>query len=149
MNWRVSFFLFLCLGATGLAEPAGKPMDVPIPINHDFQGLRIPIYSPDGKLQMIFESEIAFRVDQQMLRLSGLSISTFDDDGQPEMAIEMPLSLFDLKTQVLTSEKSVMIRRPDVEVTGERLVFDTQSRRGKLSGQVRVRLLTRVKEDKP
>ena len=115
-----------------------KTFNVPIPINHDARGIRIPIYSLEGKLQMLFESEIAFRVDVQQLRLTQLKIETYDDAGQPEMAIEMPNSLFDLQTRILSSVDPVTIRRTDFEVTGANMTFDTQTSQGKFTGPVRM-----------
>lgn len=121
------------------AAPAKeKGFDIPIPINHSAQGVRIPIYNPEGKLQMIFESEIAFRVDYEQLRLSHLKIATYDDNGASEMSIDMPLSIFDLKSRVLTSVDPVTIRRPDLEVVGGNMTFDTQTRQGKFTGPVRM-----------
>ena len=138
----------LCvLCAMASAEP--KKIDVPIAIGYDAQGIRIPIRSPEGKEQVVFETEIAFRQDQQTLRLSSLRIETFDDDGLTEMVIDAPLSHFDLDTLILSSDKPITIRRPEVEITGDRLVFDTQTRQGKLTGNVRVRLLTKITEVKP
>ena len=147
MRWLVSSILLFCFWATARAEP-GKAMDVPIPIHYSHKGVRIPIQSPEGKMQVVLETEIAFREDQHTLRLSDLRVETFDDDGKTEMVIDAPLSHFDLKTLMLTSEEPITIRRPDVEVTGNKLVFDTQTRQGKLSGNVRVRLFANVKEAK-
>ena len=117
---------------------ADKGIDVPIPINHAAKGVRIPIYTPDGKLQMMFESEVAFRVDAQQLRLEQLNIETFDADGKSEMFIDMPKSTFDLKTRMLSSTDPVTIRRSDFEVTGGNMTFDTQTRQGKFTGPVRM-----------
>jgi hypothetical protein len=116
---------------------AEKTFDVPIPIGHSAMGIRIPIYAPNGDLQMIFESEIAFRVDEQQLKMTQLKIATYTD-GKPEMAIDMPQGFFDLKTRVLSSEEAVTIRRPDLEMTGSHMTFDTQTRMGKFIGPVRV-----------
>jgi len=124
---------------TPTPSPDGKKaFDVPIPINHDAKGVRIPIYTPDGTLQMMFESEIAFRVDAQQLRLTQLKIETYDEAGKPEMTIEMPNSMFDLNTRVFSSEDPVTIRRTDFEVTGAHMTFDTQTRLGKFVGPVRM-----------
>ena len=114
-----------------------KDFDVPIPINHDAKGVRIPIYT-DGVLQMMFESEIAFRVDTRQLRLTQLKIETYDESGKPEMSIDMPKSLFDLKTRVFTSIDPVTVRRTDFEVTGGNMTFDTETRLGKFTGPVRM-----------
>lgn len=114
-----------------------KSFDVPIPIGHSAKGIRIPIYAPDGDLQMIFESEIAFRVDEQQLKMTQLKIATYTG-GKPEMSIDMPQGFFDLKTRVLSSDDPVTIRRPDLEMTGSHMTFDTQTRMGKFTGPVRM-----------
>lgn len=115
-----------------------KGFDIPIPINHEAKGIRIPIYNPEGNLQMMFESEIAFRMDAQQLRLSQLKIETYDESGKPEMSINMPNSIFNLKTRILSSVEPVIIRRTDLELTGGNMTFDTQTRQGKFSGPVRM-----------
>lgn len=125
-----------------------KAFDIPIPINHSAQGVRIPIYT-DGKLQMMFESEIAFRVDTQQLRLSQLRIATYDDAGQAEMSIDMPLSIYNLKSKVLTSVDPVTIRRTDLEVMGGNMTFDTQTRQGKFTGPVRMLIYQNDEPAKP
>ncbi len=120
------------------AETTDKDFEVPIPIGHDAKGVRIPIYTPDGTLQMMFESEIAFRVDTRHLRLTQLKIETYDVAGKSDMFIDMPLSLFDLRTRVFSSVDPVTIRRTDFEVTGGNMTFDTQTSIGKFTGPVRM-----------
>ena len=120
------------------ADTASKDFEVPIPVGHDAKGVRIPIYTPDGTLQMMFASEIAFRVDTRQLRLTQLKIETYDEAGKSDMFIDMPLSLFDLKTRVFSSVDPVTIRRTDFEVTGGNMTFDTQTSRGKFTGPVRM-----------
>jgi len=117
---------------------ADKGFDIPIPINHEAMGVRIPVYNPEGTLQMIFESEVAFRVDAQQLRLTQLKIETYDDDGKSDMLIDMPNSLFNLKTRILSSDDPITIRRNDLELTGSNMKFDTQTRQGKFTGPVRM-----------
>lgn len=127
------------------ASPSATPkeeddntFDVPIPIGHDAKGIRIPVYSVESKLQMIFESEIALRLDRRQLQLMQLKIATYDEEGKPEMSIDMEKSVFDLKTQILTSKDPVTIRRTDFEITGNNLIFDTEKREGKFIGPVRM-----------
>jgi len=122
---------------TPTPQSADKSFDVPIPIGHSAKGVRIPIYDADGVLQMIFESEVAFRVDEQQLKMTQLKIATYTD-GKPEMAVDMPQGFFDLKTRVLSSTDPVTIRRPDLEMTGSNMTFDTQTRMGKFTGPMRM-----------
>lgn len=115
-----------------------KSFEIPIPIGHDAKGIRIPIYSPEGVLQMIFESEVAFRVDAQQLRLTQLKIETYEENGQRDMSIDMPSSVFDLRSRVLSSVDPVTVRRKDLEMIGGNMTFDTQTRQGKFTGPVRM-----------
>jgi len=111
----------------------------PIPIGHSAQGVRIPIDTPEGPRQMLFDAEVAYRQDTEQLKLTALKVTTFDETGStPQMVIELPLSFFDLKTLVLTREEPVTVRRDDLEIFGKNLVFNTQTRQGKFTGHVRV-----------
>ena len=125
---------------TPSASPASDKsiMEVPIPIGYDAKVVRIPVLSTEGKLQMLFDSEIAFRVDARQLRLTQLKIETYDDAGKSEMFIHMPLSIFNLETRILSSTDPVTIRRTDFEITGGNMTFDTQTREGKFTGPVRM-----------
>ncbi|GEM_PF-499533 len=125
-----------------------KGIDIPIPINHSAQGVCVPIWT-DGKLQMRYNMEVAFRVDSDQLRLTQLKLETFDDDGQPEMVIDMPQSILNLQTRVLTSTDPVTIRRKDLELVGQNMTFDTQTRQGKFVGPVRVLIYQQDQEDEP
>jgi hypothetical protein len=137
---------------TAVAKPTPengeKSFEVPIPINHSAKGVRIPIYNPEGALQMIFESEVAFRVDEQQLKMTDLKIATYTE-GKPEMSIEMPNGFFNLKTRILSSTEPVTIRRPDLELTGSHMTFDTQTRMGKFTGPVRMLVYNIKTENAP
>ena len=138
MNWRVKLFLLLLLAPCARAD---KPLelDVPLAIGHDAKGVRIRITSPESeKLQMVLDSAVAFRLDPLQLQLTRVKVETFDDAGNPEMTIDMPQSVFNLKSRILTSKDPVTVRRPNFEMTGSQMVFDTQTRQGKFKGPVRV-----------
>jgi len=113
-----------------------KQFEIPVPVGHDALGLRIPVYDLSGKLQMYFNSEIAFRVDDGHLNLTNLKIETYDDAGKSDMMIDMPKSVLDLNTRILSSEEPVTIHRSDFEVTGSHMTFDTQTRQGKFASPV-------------
>ena len=115
-----------------------NPLDVPIPINHEATGVRIPNRDGKGRLQMFFNVDTVFRVDDTHLRMTALKIETYDDAGKPEMHIDMPISFLDLKTNIISSKDPVTIRRSDFELTGSHMTFDTKTRIGKFSGPVRM-----------
>lgn len=121
-------------------EPDAPPkaIDVPVPKGHDAKGLKIPYFGTDGKLQMTFNIGVASRLDDEHIQMSDLQVETFDDEGQHEMAIDLPSSVLDLTTSVISTKVHVTIRRADFELTGESMVFNTKTRQGGLGGSVRM-----------
>lgn len=115
-----------------------KAIDVPVPIGHDAKGLKIPYFTTDGKLQMNFNIGVASRIDENHIRMADLQIETFNDQGEHEMAIDLPTSVLDLTTSVISSKQHVTIRRADFELTGETMEFNTKTKQGGLGGSVRM-----------
>ena len=70
--------------------------------------------------------------------MSDLRIETFDDQGKSDVDIEMPVSMLDLKTNIVSSKEPIKIKRTDFEVTGGNMTFNPQTRIGKFVGPVRM-----------
>jgi len=120
------------------ANATRKQFDIPIPVNHDAKGVRIPSYDPVGKLMMYFNIAKAFRVDDGHLRMTNLKIETYGEDGKVDLRIDMPASSLDLITNIISSVDPITIHRSDFQVTGANMTFNTQTRQGKFSGPVRM-----------
>lgn len=120
------------------ADATRKQFDIPIPVNHDAKGVRIPSYDPVGKLLMYFNIATAFRVDDGHLRMTNLKIETYGEDGKVDLHIDMPASSLDLITNIISSVDPITINRSDFQVTGANMTFNTQTRQGKFSGPVRM-----------
>jgi len=115
-----------------------KAIDIPMPEGKDAKGLKIPYRDEQGKLQMRFTIGVARRIDESHVEMSQLQVETFDDEGEPEMTIDLPTSVMDLKTSVLTTNQAVKIQREDFEITGNTMVFNTKTKAGGLGGKVRM-----------
>ena len=120
--------------------PAKEPkkMSFPIPEGHDSKGLRIPYMDGEGRKTMYFVIGVARRTDPEHVEMSDLEIETFDEEGNSEMAIDLPTSTLDLTTRIITTQKQVRIKRDDFELTGETMEFNTETKEGKLGGKVRM-----------
>lgn len=113
-------------------------MSLPILKGHDAFGLKIPYLDAEGKLQMVFNVGRASRVNENHVQMADLQVETFDDQGASEMTIDLPSSILDLNTRVITTDSHVTIRRSDFEITGRTMEFDTKTKHGKLGGSVRM-----------
>jgi lipopolysaccharide export system protein LptC len=81
--------------------------------------------------------------------MTTLLIETFDEDGKPEMTINLPRSIMDLQTQIISTQSGVLIKRSDFELTGQNMEFNTDTRAGHLEGKVRMLIYNLDNETNP
>ena len=127
--------------AEGEAKAAKEPakLSFPVPIGHDSKGLKLPTYWPDGKtMKMVFNIGIGTRVDEENVNMQETQVQTYQEDGSPEMDIALPVSSFNLKTRVISTQQKVVITREDFELSGNTMEFNTETRAGTLGGGVKM-----------
>jgi hypothetical protein len=115
-----------------------KRLDLPVPKGQPQKGLRIPIYSPDGKLMMSFQIGVAEVLDADNIKMGALRLETFKENGEHEFDIDLPDSIFNAKTKELTSKARVTIKRHDFELTGNSMTFNTETKEGKFGDGVKM-----------
>ena len=130
------------------AKPADKKADTPkfnpqIPVGHTAKGITLPYFDTEGRLQMRFKIGAASRIDSEHLQMTSARIETFDEDGGNGMTIDLPSSILDLNTRVVTSSEPVRIERWDFQMEGQTMEVDTDKRRGKFGGKVRMLIFNR------
>jgi lipopolysaccharide export system protein LptC len=62
------------------------------------------------------------------------------------MTIEMPVSLLDLNTRVISTHDGVLIKRSDFEITGKNMEFNTETKQGRLIGPVKMTIFNMSEE---
>jgi hypothetical protein len=87
---------------------------------------------------MRFTMEIGARTDVDHMDMTTLLIETFDEQGKEEMSIDLPRSVLDLNTRIITTAAGVKIKRSDFELTGKTMEFNTETRAGRVAGKVRM-----------
>jgi hypothetical protein len=155
--WLVSVALFVGIAAPHtLAQPKsrkGKPRgkavpsaspgeqsltNIPLPIGHEAKGLVLPDFDADGHLRGKFEAGTAHRIDEGHVGFEQLKIITFTPEDQQDLRIDMSTSVLDLKTRILSSKTRTTIQRADFNIAGDSVEFDTNSRTGRLVGNVKM-----------
>ncbi|HWL50872.1 MAG TPA: LPS export ABC transporter periplasmic protein LptC [Chthoniobacteraceae bacterium] len=145
----------LCWPSGGHASDKKKAKEerdgiqVPIPIGHKAQGIKLPDFDENGNLRMNFEIGAAERVSGKVMEMSDLKIEMFGEDGASEMMMELSHSQIDLETRILSSAEPVTIHRHDLELTGSHMTFNTRTREGKFTGPVRMLIYNREEFDAP
>jgi hypothetical protein len=121
------------------SSPAEKSLaNIPLAVGHEAKGLVLPDFDLDGHLRGKFEASTALRIDDGHIGFRGLRIITYTPENAPDFVIEMTNSVLDLKTRILTSKERTTIKRTDFSVAGDIVEFDTNSRTGKLTGNVKM-----------
>ena len=125
------------------AGPSSSPdeqslTNIPLPIGHEAKGLVLPDFDADGHLRGKFEAGTAHRIDQEHVGFEQLKITTYTPEDQPDLRIDMSTSVLDLKTRILSSKTRTTIQRADFNIAGDSVEFDTNSKTGRLIGNVKM-----------
>ncbi len=121
-------------GAT--PDPNSGRLSLPLVEGRPSTGLKIPYYDTTGRLQMNYTIGIATKLDPDHVEMKEAQVETFNEEGETDMHIEMPVSILDLNTRVITSNTKATIKREDFIVTGDSVAFNTATKQGKLIGHV-------------
>lgn len=152
--WLVPFLLMIAVPASHLfAESKGQKKkqaravrprgqqsltNIPLPIGHEAKGLVLPDFDGEGHLRGKFEAGTARRIDQQHIGFQHLKITTYTPESQPDLQIDLQTSVLDLKTRILSSQERTTIQRADFNIAGDSVQFDTNTKTGRLIGNVKM-----------
>src|SRR5438477_871391 len=112
--------------------------NIPLPIGHEAKGLVLPDFDGEGHLRGRFEAGTAYRIDEGHVGFQHLKITTYTPESQPDLRIDMQTSVLDLKTRILSSQQRTTIQRTDFNIVGDSMQFDTNTRAGRLIGNVKM-----------
>ena len=98
----------------------------------------LPDFDAEGHLRGKFEAGTAHRIDQEHVGFQQLKITTYTPEDQPDLRIDMSTSVLDLKTRILSSKARTTIQRADFNIAGDSVEFDTNSKTGRLIGNVKM-----------
>jgi len=124
---------------TSSASPGEQSLtNIPLPIGHEAKGLVLPDFDGEGHLRARFEAGTAHRIDEGHVGFQHLKITTYTPESQPDLRIDMQTSVLDLKTLILKSQERTTIQRTDFNIVGDSMQFDTNTRAGRLIGNVKM-----------
>jgi len=134
-------------GKTATPAPNKKPArpkpeegikDIPITEGHDARGLVLPDFDREGRLRGKLQAGVTRRLDEQNIEFQGVKFTTFiPETEKPNLQINLDKAVFNLKTQVLTSNVRSTVKREDFEVSGDTMRFEMVSRISTLEGNVK------------
>ena len=124
--------------AAAKADKGKDRLDFPVPKGQPQKGLRIPIFTPLGKMTMDFQIGVATWIDDDNVSMGDLKVETYNDKGDREFHIDLPASVFNIRTKELTSKAHVTVARNDFEISGNSMIFNTETKVGKFGDGVKM-----------
>jgi len=131
--------------AAGIAadEPSRR-IDLPVPIGHEVKGLRVPLRTSEGKMDLQFDMESATRLDDQNVEMHTASIQTFDQQSsKPDVRINLKKSVMNMETNVITSQDPILVTRSDFQLTADGMEFNSKTHQGKVFRNIRLLIYDR------
>jgi hypothetical protein len=116
-------------------SPAQEELDLPVPVGIPVNGIKVPHYNSEGKLELVLEADSAQKTDEQNVQFTNLKLEALDDEDR-KIFVELPQAVLNLDTRILTGDKSVHIRREDFTISGDWIEFNTKTRFGTLRGNI-------------
>jgi hypothetical protein len=120
-------------------KPEEGVTNIPIAAGHDAKGLVLPDFDLKGHLRGKLEAGVTRRLDDERVEFKGVKYTTFIPEKEtPDLEIVMSTSIFNLKTQVLTSSERTTVKRSDFEIAGDKMQFEMLTRKSTLAGNVKM-----------
>ena len=161
-------FLIFLLGASVIARPRGTPRptasasktsptpspggkspagltNVPLPVGHEAKGLVLPDFDLQGHMRSRLEAGVAKRLDTDHMQFKEMKMTTFTLQNAIDLMIEMPSSVLDLNSRVVVSHERTTVTRSDFHISGDQAEFDTLTRKGTLTGNVKMVITNQAK----
>ena len=127
------------LSETATPSPSEQNLtNIPLPIGHEAKGLVLPDFDLEGHLRGKFEAVSATRLDEVHIGFHSLKITTYTPENKPDLTIDLSEAVLNLKTRILSSKERTTIQRADFNIAGDSVEFDTNTRTGKLLGNVKM-----------
>lgn len=148
-SFAESFAVFVMVGGMAVSIAADEPsserkIDLPVPIGHEVKGLRVPLRTSEGKMDLLFDMESATRLDDQNVEMHTVSIQTFDQQtSKPDAKIDLKKSVMNMETNVITSQDPILVTRSDFRLTGDGMEFNSKTHQGKVRGNIRMVIYNR------
>src|SRR6266480_7929497 len=155
--WLTSIALFVLIAASHVCgqskghkkktrvttAPSASPgeqnlTNIPLPIGHEAKGLVLPDFDGEGHLRGKFEAGTAHRIDEENVGFQQIKITTYTPENRPDLQIDMHTSVLDLQTRILSSQERTTVQRADFNIVGDSVQFDTNTRTGRLIGNVKM-----------
>jgi hypothetical protein len=108
-----------------------------IPDDQTYHDVTIPNMGPGGKLLSRLKAKKVKRLNDRNFEMGDLTVEIFNKDGST-FHVQMPHSVFNIDTRILTSDTPTTIRRDDFTINGDKAEFHIKEKFGRVIGNVKM-----------
>ena len=119
----------------GSANAGLKAFGQMIPLGSRSRGVRIPAFD-NGKPSSLIIADAMTRVDDNRLFLENMVINVYAEKKEEDMRIDMKTGTYNMDHQILSSTERSRVSRPDFQIEGDGMVYDTKTAQGKMVGNI-------------
>ena len=141
---------FLVIALAGLSLVPAVPSQQPVPpvpdqadivnlmpLGYISRQVRLPLLAKEGNISSVLTAETLLRVDERHLQAGTARVIIFGSGGAGDLTVKMPSAVYDVRERTVRSGERCLVSRPDFEMEGDSLVFDTAASIGQFKGRVR------------
>lgn len=108
-----------------------------IPLGSESKGAVIPSFDSTGRRTSLITADVVRRVDDERLYAENLVLQMFNADPKNNVRLDLHTAFYHL-SGVLRSMEHSRVTRPDFEIEGDSLIFDTNTNQGRMTGNIRM-----------
>ncbi|MCB1277856.1 hypothetical protein [Prosthecobacter sp.] len=104
------------------------------------KGAVIPSFDASGRRTSLITADVVRRVDDERLYAEKLVVQMFNADPGKDLRIDLKTAFYQMAASggVLRSTERSRVSRPDFEIEGDGLIFDTAKNQGRMTGNIRM-----------
>lgn len=108
-----------------------------LPLGRKNLNVQIPSFR-NGAPSSLVKANSMTRISDTIMSMESMDIWLYGNHRDEDMRVQLPLADYDLESKVLSSEERSRISRNDFQLEGDRLIFDTVTQQGKMTGRVQM-----------
>ncbi len=108
-----------------------------IPVGQEQKSVVIPNYEA-GQIRTLIHAASMRRLDDTRLALAEMTITTYNDQKEQEMVVNMPTAIYHLESGILEGTSRSEVSRADFDILGDTMLFDSNQNFGRMEGNVRM-----------
>lgn len=109
-----------------------------VPLGAESKGAVIPSFDPTGRRTSLITADVIRRIDDGRLYAEKLVVQTFNEDPSKDMRIDLHTAFYQMAGGILRSTERSRVSRPDFEIEGDSLIYDTEKSQGRMTGNIRM-----------